>query len=153
MVINMSFQWDLSKIVDKKYAHLPPSEILKLPVHAIKGVSEKDAELLKNSLGVKTVGDLADNKFVSIARAITILAPFWEKALDKEFEGKSPIELVDAPVYALSGITPERQKLLEEALNIKTIRDLALNKYIVIALAIKALAELEEILKSLKEES
>lgn len=147
----MSTQWDLSKLVDKKYANLPPGEILKLPVDAIRGISKRDAELLEKALGVKTVGDLATNKFVAVAQAIATLAPWWEKALDKDFEDKSPPELVDAPVYALSGITPEKQRLLEEALNIRTIRDLASNRLVLFAQMIRALAMLEEFVRAKEE--
>ena len=148
----MPIKWDLSKLIDKKYRDLPLEEILKAPVHAIKGVSEKDAELLKKALGIKTVKDLAESKYVAIAQAITMISEFWEKALDKEFEAKSPKELVDAPVRALSGVTEEDEKLLTEALNIKTIRDLATNKFVFIAQVLRALANLEKILEEMAKE-
>lgn len=149
----MSAKWDLSKIVDKAYANLSPKEILDAPVHAIKGVSEKDAELLKKAFNIKTVRDLAESKFVKLAQAIVVLAEFWEKALDKEWEDKSPKELVDAPVHALSGVSEEDAKLLKEAFNIKTIKDFALNRYVLIAQVLKGLAELEEIIKEAEKES
>ena len=147
----MSLKWDLSKIVDKKYAELSPEELLNAPVHAIKGVSEKDAELLRKALGIKTVRDLAESKYVALAQAIAMIAEFWEKALDKKYEDKSPKELVDAPVHALSGVTEEDEKMLAEALNIKTIKDLATNKYVFIAQVIRGLAILEGILKESRE--
>ncbi len=144
-------KWDLSRIVDKKYAHLSPEELLDAPVHAIKGVSEKDAELLEKALGIKTVRDLAESKYVALAQAITMIAEFWEKALDKKYEDKSPKELVDAPVHALSGVTEEDEKMLTEALNIKTIKDLATNRYVFIAQVIRGLAMLEKVLEEMKE--
>ncbi|OYT56070.1 MAG: hypothetical protein B6U76_04520 [Desulfurococcales archaeon ex4484_217_2] len=81
-----------------------------------------------------------------------MLAPFWEKALDKEWEKKSPIELANAPVNALSGITPEDRELLKKALNIETIQDLASNRLIMFAQAIKALAYLQDLLEEAEKE-
>ncbi len=141
-------KWDLSRLVDKKYAHLPPEEILKLPVDAIRGISKRDAELLREALGVKTVGDLAANKYVLVAQAIVTLAPWWEEALDKEWEDKSPREVAEAPVEALAGISPRKAQLLYEALGIKTVKDLAVNRLIAFAQLIRALAALQELLRS-----
>ncbi len=141
-------KWDLSRLVDKKYAHLPPEEILKLPVDAIRGISKRDAELLREALGVKTVGDLAVNKYVLVAQAIVTLAPWWEEALDKEWEDKSPREVAEAPVEALAGISPRKAQLLYEALGIKTVKDLAVNRLIAFAQLIRALAALQELLRS-----
>ncbi len=148
----MSMKWDLSKLVDKKYANLSPKDILKLPVSAIRGISEKDEELLNKAFGIKTVGDLANNKYIAIAQAITTLAPFWEKALDKAWEKKSPVELVEAPIDALSGVTPEDAELLKKALGIKTIKDLATNRLIMFAMALKALAYLQDLLEEASKE-
>lgn len=147
----MSSQWNLSKLVDKKYANLPPSKLLQLPVHAIRGITERDSELLKESLGVETIGDLANNKFILLAQAIVTLAPLWKRTLDKEFEGKSPMELVNAPLHAFSGITPETQEKLEKALNIRSIGDLALNRLVLFAQAIKAMSILESFLEEKKD--
>lgn len=65
-------------------------------------------------------------------------------ALDKEFEGKSLQELVDAPISALQGVSERQAKLLEEAFRIRTIRDLANLKYVRWAQAIVHLAKTEE---------
>ena len=148
----MSVKWDLSKLVDKRYSSLSPKDILKLPVSVIRGISEKDEELLNKAFGIKTVGDLANNKYIAIAQAIVTLAPFWEKALDKEWEKKSPVELVSAPIDALSGVTPEDAELLRKALGIKTIQDLAMNRLILFALALKALAYLQDLLEEANKE-
>ncbi len=64
-----------------------------------------------------------------------------EKKLDKEFEGLSAQEIADAPVSALSGVTENDAKLLQEAFNIKTVRDLGTNKYFRWAQGIVALAD------------
>lgn len=65
---------DLSRIVDKAYQGLIFSELLKAPVSALKGVSERDGELLDQAFGIKTIGDLAENRFFKWAQAIKSLA-------------------------------------------------------------------------------
>jgi len=64
-----------------------------------------------------------------------------EKKLDKAWEGKSAQELADAPVSALSGVTENDAKLLQEAFGIKTVRDLGTNKFFRWAQGIAALAD------------
>jgi hypothetical protein len=66
------------------------------------------------------------------------------KAVDKSFEGKTFKELANAPVSALQGISDNDAKLLGEAFNVKTIKDLANLKYVKWAQAIATLAELEQ---------
>lgn len=66
------------------------------------------------------------------------------KALDKEFETKPLKEVLDAPVSALEGVSDGDAEHLKAAFNIKTIRDLATNKYFLRAQAINALADTEE---------
>lgn len=60
---------------------------------------------------------------------------------DKAFEGKEFADLAEAPVDAIAGISAADAELLKKALNIKTIRDLAENKYVRIAQAVVALAD------------
>ena len=65
-------------------------------------------------------------------------------ALDKSFETKTLKELVSAPVSALAGVSDKDAKLLEEAFKIRTISDLAHNKFFQTSQAICTLAEYEE---------
>jgi len=60
--------------------------------------------------------------------------------LDKAFEGQSFDELADAPVDALAGISKSDAEALQQALGIKTIRQLAEHKVILVAQALTALA-------------
>ena len=60
--------------------------------------------------------------------------------LDKAFENSSFEELADAPVDALAGISKSDAEALKQALGIKTIRQLAEHKVILIAQAIAGLA-------------
>jgi hypothetical protein len=63
------------------------------------------------------------------------------KKLIKEFEEKPLDELVDAPVYALQGLSKKDAVLLDKAFYVRTIRDLAELKYIKWAREIVELAE------------
>ncbi|HZT58019.1 MAG TPA: hypothetical protein VFA21_05255 [Pyrinomonadaceae bacterium] len=62
------------------------------------------------------------------------------KFFDKEFEQKEFAELADAPVDAIAGLSKADADALGQALNIKTIRDLAENKYVLVAQAVVALS-------------
>jgi hypothetical protein len=64
----------LAKLVDKAYADKTAAELVDAPVDALKGVSEADGEALKKALNIKTIGDLAHNKFFVAARIIADLA-------------------------------------------------------------------------------
>ena len=71
---------------------------------------------------------------------MTVLA----KLLDKAYEGKTPAELVDAPVDALQGVSAADGELLKKAFNVKTIGDLAKNKHFLAAQTIAHLAALHK---------
>ena len=63
-----------------------------------------------------------------------------DKALDKAYENKSLEEILDAPVTALAGVSDGDATRLQEAFNIRTVRDLGANKYFAAAGALVALA-------------
>jgi len=65
---------DIAKYFDKAYEHMEFSVLADAPVDAIEGVSAADAEALKSALGIKTIRDLAENKYVAIAQAVVGLA-------------------------------------------------------------------------------
>lgn len=62
------------------------------------------------------------------------------KALDKDYEGKSLGELLDAPVAALAGVSEGDAEHLAAAFGIRTVRDLGTNKYFALAHALVALS-------------
>ncbi|MEU6521515.1 hypothetical protein ABZ892_01400 [Streptomyces sp. NPDC046924] len=64
---------DLDKVLDKAWADKSLTEILAAPVAALKGVSDRDGELLQEAFGVKTVADLAELKYVRWAQALAAL--------------------------------------------------------------------------------
>ncbi|WP_030760515.1 hypothetical protein [Streptomyces griseus] len=64
---------DLDKVLDKAWADKDLPEILAAPVAALKGVSDRDGELLEQAFGVRTVADLAELKCARWAQALAAL--------------------------------------------------------------------------------
>ncbi len=64
-----------------------------------------------------------------------------DKILMKEYEAKTPDELLTAPVTALAGVSEGDAEHLKAAFNIKTVGDLASNKQFNAAALIAGLAE------------
>jgi len=60
--------------------------------------------------------------------------------LDKAWEGKEFSDLAETPIDSIQGRSKGDAEALQKAFNIKTIRDLATNKYVLIAQAIVALS-------------
>ena len=139
------------KFYDKAYENLDLFELVEAPVAAISGVSESDGEKLLKAFNIKTVGDFAEHKYISLAQAVTDFSECTGQILDKEFQSDFA-DLVDKPVYAIKGISEGDAILLNEAFNVKTVRDLARNKYVNIAQATVTLASLVEIILEMEQE-
>jgi hypothetical protein len=134
------------KFFDKAYEDKSILELVDAPVSAISGVSESDGEDLDKAFGIKTVLDFAGNKYVRLAQGITNFSDCSGDILDKEYELEQYVELAEKPVEAISGVSDNDATLLKKAFNIKTIRDLAENKYVMIAQTTVTLAALIEML-------
>jgi len=65
---------NINSLVDKAYENKSFTEILNAPVSALQGLSDGDANKLKDAFNIKTVNDLATNKFFLRAVAIAQLA-------------------------------------------------------------------------------
>ena len=65
---------DVTKFFDKQYEQQEFSALADAPVEAISGLSQGDADALKQALGIKTIRDLAENKFVLVAQAVVALS-------------------------------------------------------------------------------
>lgn len=65
---------DIAAKVDKAYEGKSFGELADAPVSAPRGVSDGDADKLKEALGIETIGDLGTNKFFLWAQAIVKLA-------------------------------------------------------------------------------
>lgn len=134
------------KYFDKNYEKISYAELVKAPVSAISGVSESDAAILRTVLKVKTVGDLATNRYVQIAQALTTFSNISAEILDRKFESKEFKELRKQPVSAIAGISRKSGELLKKALSIDTIEELAENRYVKIAQITVTMAALESML-------
>ena len=137
------------KFYDKAYEKMDLLELINAPVDAISGVSEGDAEKLRKAFNIKTVADFANNKYVKLAQAAVSFADCSGQILDKEFLSSDFVELVDKPVHAIKGISVGDAELLRAAFNVRTVRDLAKNKYVAVAQATVSLAGFVELLREM----
>ena len=111
------------------------SELVDANIQSLQGVGPKHDEILE-SLGLKTIKDMATYKFYLAAKAVKTLAtiegPFRPEGsamnvdllVDQAYEAKSFNELLEAPISALQGLTEKADKTLE-GMGVKTIGDLA----------------------------
>lgn len=60
--------------LDKAWEGKSAKEIAEAPVSALAGVTEADAELLRQAFNIRTVRDLGTNKFFRWAQGISALA-------------------------------------------------------------------------------
>lgn len=70
----MAVSVNLDAFLDKTYENSTLADILAAPVSALAGVSDGDAELLKNAFNISTVGDLGKNKYFRAAQLLAELA-------------------------------------------------------------------------------
>ena len=61
---------DIKNVLDKAYETKSLKELADAPVSALQGVSEGDGQKLKEAFGIKTIKDLANNKYFNWAQAI-----------------------------------------------------------------------------------
>jgi metallophosphoesterase superfamily enzyme len=137
------------RFFDKAYESLNIVELTTAPVAAISGVSDADAEDLKTAFNIETVEDLATNKYVRIAQSISCFSDCSGQILDKGYESDEFVELANKPVSAISGVSEGDAALLRKAFHIKTIKDLADNKYVAIAQTTVSLASLVQFLRTI----
>jgi hypothetical protein len=64
----------LTKVLDKNWEDKTLQEILDAPVSALAGVSDSDADKLRECLGIRTVRDLGSNKYFAAAGVLVALA-------------------------------------------------------------------------------
>jgi hypothetical protein len=70
----MAVTANLDAVLDKAYESITLAELVNAPVAALAGVSDGDAELLQKAFNIKTIGDLAGNKYFRAASAIVEIA-------------------------------------------------------------------------------
>jgi predicted RecB family nuclease len=64
----------LKAILDKSYETMSPRQLLSQSPTALAGISEGDAQKLKEAFGIRTIEDLAESKYFQWAQAIRTLA-------------------------------------------------------------------------------
>ena len=70
----MAVSVDLTKALDKAYENSTLAEILAAPPSALAGLTERHDALLKEALGIDTVGELGSNKYFAIAGVLVALS-------------------------------------------------------------------------------
>lgn len=70
---------DITKYIDKAHEGKDFAELADMPIDVLQGVSKGDVEALQKAFGVKTMRDLATNKYILVAQAITGLAGVEKK--------------------------------------------------------------------------
>ena len=66
----MAVSVDLAKSLDKAYEDRSLKEVLDASPAALAGVTDKDAELLAEAFGIKTVRQLGENRFLAVAAVL-----------------------------------------------------------------------------------
>ena len=136
------------KFYDKAHEGKNIEELCKVPVSAISGISESDTVVLKTAFRIKTVEDLATNKYVKLAQGINSLSEWSVQIHNEALEAKVFENLAKESVSTISGISNENAALLKEIFGIDTIKELAENKYVLIAQTTVAMVTMLQILRA-----
>lgn len=70
----MAVTVSLDKVLDKAYENKELREVLAAPPSALAGLTESHDAKLLDALGIKTIADLAGNKYFRLAAALADLA-------------------------------------------------------------------------------
>jgi hypothetical protein len=65
---------DIAAYLDKAHEQKEFAELAELPIDALQGMSKSEAEAIQKAFGVKTIRQLAQQRFIRAAQAITLLA-------------------------------------------------------------------------------
>jgi hypothetical protein len=65
---------DINKMLDREFEGKSFKELADAPAHALQGVSKKDAQMLEQMFGIRTVRDMARCKYFKWASAISVMA-------------------------------------------------------------------------------
>jgi hypothetical protein len=138
----------IAKFYDRAYEDKSIEELVAAPVSAISGVSESDAADLKKAFGIDTVDDLATNKYVTFAQGISCLSEWSGQIEDEVFKSDLYKNLAKKPASAISGVSEKDAALLKRAFGIDNVKELAENKYVLIAQTTVALASMVQLLRA-----
>ncbi|BAU94042.1 hypothetical protein MPPM_5437 (plasmid) [Methylorubrum populi] len=156
----MPFKNDLASLVDETHQGKSYGEIAASSVGALGGLTHTEAAKVMDALDVKSIEELATSKYVLWAQAIAHLAKFEKidatkvgtdqafnpslaAILDSKWEKRPLREIAKASPAVLSGISRKEADLLAEALQVKTVEELATNRFVLVAQVIAHLAKYE----------
>lgn len=148
----MPFQNDLVALLDEGYRNKSFGELASAPPGILAGMTHTQGAKLIGALGVKTIADVASSKYVLWAQSITHLSryervdgfnPCLSSILDAKWEKKSLRQLTKAPPSIFTGMTDDDAAMLEEAIGVRTVEELATNRFILLAQVIAHLAKYE----------
>jgi len=154
----MPFTNTLASLVDESYRSKSFHEIAASPPGALGGLTHTDAAKVMDALDVSTIGELATSKYVLWAQSITHLAqyekivasagpafnPSLAAILDGKWEKMPLRDLIKAPPSIFTGLSEREATLLAEGLQVKTVEDLATNRFVLVAQVIAHLAKYEK---------
>ena len=134
----------------KAYHGVTPAELAEAPVSALRGLSREKGRELEAAFKFESIRDMATWRPVERAASLVVLADAGGEARGIAASGgrKSRMEAVnaaaDGPLHRLDGVTRRQANVLRDTLNIRTVRELADNRFFRVARAIVALADTEE---------
>ena len=150
----MPFKNELKAAIDQEFHSKSFVEIAKAPLGVLGGVSRDQGLQVMDALNVKTIAELATSKHVLWAQAINTLAkherttaanPVLAEILDPKWEKSDVRDLAKASPAVLSGLSERGAKNLQEAIGVRTVEELATNRYVLMAQVIANLAKFEKI--------
>jgi hypothetical protein len=150
----MPFKNELKSVIDQEFHSKSFVEIAKAPLGVLGGVSRDQGLSVMDALNVKTIAELATCKHVLWAQAINTLAkqerttaanPVLADIIDPKWEKSGLRDLAKASPAVLMGLSERGAKLLHEAIGVRTVEELATNRYVLTAQVIANMAKLEKI--------
>jgi hypothetical protein len=156
----MPFSNELKFLVDQAYHGKRFGDLVSAPVGALGGLTHEQGRQIMAALDVKTIGEFAASKYVLWAQAITHLAKFeridafnpsLQAILDETWATKRLRSIVKAPPYVFAGLSEKDAQTLAEAMNVRTVEDLATNRFVMTAQVIAHLAKYETTNSSLRQ--
>ena len=122
----------IHEAVIKAYNQMSALELADAPVAALKGVSEASGRKLETAFGLRSIRHMGTSEVFEKARDV----------VDKADAGRrGSLEIADGSVTNLDGITRRQATVLTEVFRIRTVRDLATNRFFLSARAIVNLAD------------
>ena len=148
----MPFKNDLVALIDESHRSKTFGQLAASPPGVLAGLTHTQGAKLMQALDVTTIEELAQSRYVLWAQSITHLAryervdgfnPSLAAILDRQWEKASLRDLAKARPSIFTGLSAKEATLLEEAAGIRTVEDLATNRYVLMAQVIAHLARYE----------